>query len=354
MTKVLIMAGGTGGHVIPALTVAKALIENNVDVEWLGTPRGIENELVPKENIPLHHISITGLRGANKLSLVFAPLKLVRALWQAITIIRKVKPDVVLGMGGFASGPGGLASWLLRKKLVIHEQNAAAGLTNRSLAKIANQVLSAFPNTFPARHDTQVVGNPVKKDIDDISAPHSRFTKRSHSPLQVLIVGGSQGAARLNETMIESFQLLQNKIDLNIWHITGKNNLKTVSQQYQQLKIKARVDSFVYDMKEAYSFADIAFCRAGALTISELAAAGVPSVLVPYPYAADDHQTKNAQFLVEKNAAIVIQQHELKPAMAADLLTDFDQHRAILLSMALAAKSVSRPNATADVLQNLI
>jgi len=346
MKKVLIMAGGTGGHVIPALTVAKELIKNTVKVEWLGTPRGIENDLVPSENIKLHHISITGLRGANKLSLLFAPIKLLRALWQAIRLVKKINPDVVLGMGGFASGPGGLAAWLLRKKLVIHEQNAAPGLTNRSLAKIANQVLSAFPDTFPNRKDSVVVGNPVASNI--------RFNKKNTDSLQILIVGGSQGATKLNETMLEVISLMQDKMPYKIWHITGKKDQDKITAAYQRLNVKARVDAFVKDMHEAYAFANVAFCRAGALTVSELAAAAVPSILVPYPYAADDHQTKNAEFLSDKNAAILIQQRDLQAQNLLDILLLLNQDREKLLAMSLAAQQLSRPNATTEVINRLV
>ena len=318
----LIMAGGTGGHVFPALATAEKLKEQGVHVEWLGSKHGIEGELVPAANIKLHSIDVKGLRGKGKLSLLLAPFKLLFALYQAIKVLLKVKPNVVLGMGGFASGPGGLAAWILRKPLVIHEQNAVAGMTNKALSRFSKNVLEAFVDAFPASVSTTSVGNPVRGSILQMPEPQERYADRT-GKIRLLVVGGSLGAKAINELLPEVLAELTPEQRPDVWHQTGKRNIEATLARYAEFKLAdCKVVPFIDAMDEAYAWADIVLCRSGALTVSELSIAGVPAILVPFPFAVDDHQTKNARYLADENAAVLIQQNELNKASLTSLLTE--------------------------------
>ncbi len=346
---VLIMAGGTGGHVFPALVVAEALRNLDRQVVWLGTPKGIENRLVPEAGIPLERIRIAGLRRKGLLSWLLAPLKLLVAEWDALRVVRRCRPGVVLGMGGFAAGPGGVAAWLLRRPLVIHEQNAAAGLTNRLLAGLAREVLQAFPGSFSAAARARTVGNPVRSEILAVENPGERFGARDslNSGLRVLVLGGSQGALALNKAVPAAAALIGADAQLDIWHQTGEATHADALHAYEQANVQARVDPFIADMAAAYAWADMVVCRSGALTVSELAAAGVGAVLVPYPGSVDDHQTLNARFLADAGAAVLIQQSELTPRRLAEELLTSASDRQLLLERASRARELA-PHDAAD------
>ena len=345
--KVLIMAGGTGGHVYPALTVADKLLDKNVAVEWLGTERGIENRLVPERSLPLHFISITGLRGKGLLSWLLMPFQLIRAVQQAIAIIKRIKPDVVLGLGGFASGPGGLAARLLRLPLVIHEQNAVAGTTNRWLNKMATQSLQAFPNSLAG---ALTVGNPVRDSILNIAPPSERL-KQDKEKTNLLIVGGSLGALTLNKVVPEALAMLDDELKLNVWHQTGEKHFQFTQTQYRQRSVAGKIEAFVDNMNEAYTWADLIICRSGALTVSEVSAVGLAAIFIPFPYAIDDHQTKNAAFLVEANAAKLVPEKKLTANLLAEILKDLLTDRQRLLVMAENSRNVSVRDA-ADAVSN--
>jgi len=345
LPKVLIMAGGTGGHVYPALTVAEKLLANNAVVEWLGTRRGIENRLVPQKGLPLHFISITGLRGKGLLRWVIMPWQLMRAIAQAISLIRKIKPDVVLGLGGFASGPGGLAAWLLRLPLIIHEQNAVPGTTNCWLNRVATKSLQAFPNSL---RDATTVGNPVREAILNIASPAQRKQNRDEKP-RLLILGGSLGALKLNQLVPEALALLSADRRPDVWHQSGDTHFALTQDLYAQQNLSARVNAFIDNMHEAYQWADLIICRAGALTVSEVSAVGVAAVFVPFPFAIDDHQTKNAQFLVNAGAAKIIQESELTAKVLADVLRELLSDRSRLLVMAENGRAVSTRDAADKV-----
>ena len=343
---VLIMAGGTGGHVFPALAVADELRARGVPVVWLGTHKGIEARVVKKAGYQIEWLSITGLRGKSTATLLLAPVRLVIACSQAFKVLWQRKPCAVLGMGGFTAGPGGLMAWLMRKPLVIHEQNAVAGLTNRILARLAGNVLEAFPHTF--KRKTQAVGNPVRTDIQQLTEPRTRLASHDGA-LRVLVIGGSLGAVRLNQIVPEAIAKIASEARPQIWHQTGLANLELAQQGYNEHGVEARVDAFIDDMAEAYNWADLVICRAGAMTIFELAAAGVGAILIPYPYAVDDHQTANANYLVDAGAAILKQQSELSSEWLSDTIVKLTQQRDSLVNMAVAARSMAKPNAAVQV-----
>lgn len=343
---VLIMAGGTGGHVFPALAVAEDLRARGHAVSWLGTARGIEARLVPQAGITLETIGVSGLRGKGFTALLAAPWRLMRALWRALAVLRRVQPQVVLGMGGFASGPGGLAAWLQRVPLVVHEQNAIPGLTNRLLARLAHTVLEAFPGSFPAARGAQVIGNPVRPEIAGLPAPAERFAARNGSR-RVLVLGGSQGAQALNESVPHA--LLKANVSCEVWHQTGTAMERDVAAAYTQHGIQARTAAFIDDMAAAYAWADLVVCRAGAMTVSEVAAAGVAAVFVPFPAAVDDHQTHNARVLEAAGAARIVQQRDLTPGVLANMLHELLHDRARLQRMAEQARTQAQPQATRRV-----
>ncbi|MDY6890941.1 MAG: undecaprenyldiphospho-muramoylpentapeptide beta-N-acetylglucosaminyltransferase [Pseudomonadota bacterium] len=345
--KVLIMAGGTGGHVFPALATAEILRQRGVAVEWLGSRAGIENELVPGAGIALYRIEVTGLRGKGGAGLLLAPFRLARALGQALAVLRRARPDLVLGMGGFASGPGGLAAWLLRVPLVVHEQNAIPGLTNRTLARLASRVLQAFPQAFAGRADAITTGNPVRGPILELAPPAERFAGRE-GPLRLLVVGGSLGARAINEMLPRALALLEPGQRPEVWHQTGKAHLEATTAAYAEAGVQASVVPFIERMDRAYGWADLVVCRAGALTVSEIEIAGLGAIFVPFPYAVDDHQSANARHLEQAGAARVVQQAELSPQRLAALLQEMGT-REQLLQMAERARQQARPAASTTV-----
>jgi len=341
--RLLVMAGGTGGHVFPGLAVAGQLADEGWEILWLGTAERMEAQLVPQQGFAIEFIDIRGVRGNGLKRLLLAPLQVVRAIWQARRIMRRFKPDVVLGMGGYASGPGGVAARLCGIPLVLHEQNAAAGLTNRLLARLASRVLCAFPGTLQAYHP-QVVGNPVRRPITELPAPLQRLRQHG-SALRLLVLGGSLGAKVLNEVVPEAVDLSQTPVE--VWHQTGRGNCIEVSAHYRRLGVTlARVEEFIGDMAEAYRWADVVVCRAGALTVSEVAAVGVAAIFVPLPHAVDDHQTLNARFLVDEGAAWLLPQTELDGEALAQRLDELGQSRQILVDMAEAGRRLAITDAT--------
>jgi UDP-N-acetylglucosamine--N-acetylmuramyl-(pentapeptide) pyrophosphoryl-undecaprenol N-acetylglucosamine transferase len=352
---ILIMAGGTGGHVFPALAVARALRGRNESVVWLGSPQGLEARLVPQEGIALETIRVSGLRRKGAAAWLAAPWRLAVALADALRVVRRRRPKVVLGMGGFASGPGGIAAWLLRRPLVIHEQNAVAGLTNRLLAGLAREVLEAFPGSFSAGRPVRVTGNPVRAEISALPPPRERLAGRSGA-LHLLVLGGSQGARVLNENVPAALALVPAASRPEIWHQAGEATLDVARGAYRAAHVGARVDPFIPDMAAAYAWADVVVCRAGALTVAELAAAGLPSVLVPFAGAVDDHQTRNAAVLVGAGAATLVPQAELSPSRLAAEIAPYLQDRQLALERAERARALARPAATneiADVCQRV-
>lgn len=356
---VLIMAGGTGGHVFPALAVADELSERGIPVVWLGTRAGIESRLVPQAGYPIEWMSITGLRGKNTLTLLLAPARLMMACWQALRVLFRRKPCVVLGMGGFASGPGGLVAWLSRKPLVVHEQNAIPGLTNKVLAKLATVVLQAFPGVF---NNAITTGNPVRQSICDLQDPVTRFNQDANDfanapqrKLRLLVIGGSLGAVKLNEVIPQALANIDFDTRPEVIHQTGLKNLESARANYADADVKANVEAFINDMSSAYAWADLVICRAGAMTVFELAAAGVASILVPYPYAVDDHQSVNARYLEQAGAAIIRQQDMLTADWLVEMIEDFTADHERLQQMAIAARSLAIPGSAktiADVCLN--
>ncbi len=340
------MAGGTGGHVFPALALARLLRAASYEVVWLGTQRGLEARVVPAENLAIEWLAMSGLRGKGAATLLLAPFKLAQSIWQAWRIVRRIRPRLVVGFGGFVTGPGGVAAWLVRTPLVIHEQNAIAGYSNRCLAHIARRVLVAFPGAFPGGVDAHLVGNPVRAEIVAQPAPAVRFASRAGT-LRLLIVGGSLGASRLNAVVPQAVKL--SGLELRVRHQAGERGLDATRVAYAQAGVAADISAFIDDMASAYADADLVICRAGALTISELAAVGVASVLVPFPAAVDDHQTFNARFLVRESAAVLIADRELTAERLAAELKVLCAGRGKLLAMAERARLVARPRATEEL-----
>lgn len=343
LKRVMIMAGGTGGHVFPGLALARYLREQGVEVHWLGTSQGIEARLVPEAGIPLHLIQVAGLRGKGVKTLLGAPLQVSRAIKQAMRVMREVRPDVVLGMGGFASGPGGVASWLLGVPLVVHEQNAKAGLTNRLLSLVAKRVLEGFPGAFQPRAKVVYVGNPVRVEIENLSVPASRLVP-AHSPMRLLVIGGSLGAQALNSMVPEALKRLDPASRPDVWHQTGDKHFDIAKKSYEIVGLEPKINPFIKDMAAAYAWADVVLCRAGALTVAELCSAGLGAVFVPFPHAVDDHQTANANFMVKSGAAICIQQSELTPERLADIVRELVSVPASRLAMAEAARRLRQAN----------
>lgn len=344
---VLIMAGGTGGHVFPALAAADVLLRSGLRVQWLGTARGIEADLVPKAGIPLHFISVSGFRGKGWRAQLVAPFRIARAFWQALQLLKRVNPQCVLGLGGFAAGPGGVAAWLLRKPLVIHEQNAVAGTTNRLLAFIAKHILLGYPHALDSEN-AEFVGNPVRAAIANLPAPEQRWRERTGA-LRLLVLGGSLGAQPINNVVPAAIALLPENLRPEIIHQTGRAHVDAVREQYRDAGIAARAEPFIDDMAEAYAWADVVLCRAGALTVAELSAAGVGAILVPLPHAIDDHQTHNARWLSEQRAGVLIPQHELSAEYLANVLREFSAKPQELLAWAHNARALAKPDAAQRV-----
>ena len=324
-----------------------------MDVFWLGTRRGLEAEVVPQAGFQIYFISIGGLRGKRITTLLLAPFKLAMALMQSFMVLMRLRPDLVLGMGGFVTGPGGIMAWMLRRPLIIHEQNAVAGLTNRLLSRFATLVVQAFPNTFPDKSNVITLGNPVRPEIAKLPPPEERYPKRE-GPLRLLVLGGSLGAVSLNKTVPAGIGFMPRQHRPQVLHQTGKGNRQAALEYYESVHMQANVVPFIRQMEEAYEWADLVVCRAGALTIAELAAAGVASILVPYPHAVDDHQTVNAKYLADAGAALLVPQDRLTPEYLSDLLISFAGEnmtpvRERLLKMAMAARQLAQVNATDDV-----
>lgn len=340
--KIMILAGGTGGHVFPGLAVAEHLLTQGHQVFWMGTQGRLEARVVPKAGIIMDWLSVSGIRGKGWLVKLFAPFMLVKACWQARRILSQRKPDVVLGMGGFVAGPGGLMAKLLGIPLVIHEQNSVPGMTNRIIAHFATQSLEAFQGSFDSSIRAQCVGNPLRKAING-----RKVGLDLRKPVCILIIGGSLGAKVLNDIVPKTIaDLLPEPV---IWHQTGRAMEVAVHDSYEALHINARVEVFIDNMAEAYQWADLVICRSGAITVSELVAMGLPSILVPYPYAVDDHQTKNARYLSDSGAAILMSQDKFTVDHLAEILKKLLQNRAEINAMGQAASALARPDAAARV-----
>ena len=348
MTTVMILAGGTGGHVFPALAVARQLRDQGVTVVWVGTRKGIEARLVPAAGFEMEWITIRGLRRTGLLSWLLLPVRLGVAMFQSWRIMRRRKPDVVLAMGGFVAAPGGLVASLLRRPLLIHEQNAVAGLTNRWLAYIADVVMCGFPETFGSHPGVRHVGNPVRPEILKLAPPAERLSARQ-GPLRVLVVGGSQGALVFNSVLPDAAANLSRSHVLEIWHQAGRSGCTSTERAYRKFSIEARVTIFIDDIAQAYDWADVLICRAGAMTIAEIAAAGLAAILVPYPHAVDDHQTANARYLADRDAAILVPQGEFDSSRLAELLAGLAANRGLLQKMAVNARACAVPDAAEAV-----
>jgi UDP-N-acetylglucosamine--N-acetylmuramyl-(pentapeptide) pyrophosphoryl-undecaprenol N-acetylglucosamine transferase len=345
---VLIMAGGTGGHVFPALAVAKVLRERGVAVVWLGVPASMESRLVPANGFPIEWVRVQGIRGKGLLAWLMAPLRIVDAVLQAMAVLRRVRPRAVLGAGGYVSGPGGIAAWLMRIPLLIHEQNAIPGLTNRWLARLAGQVMQAFPGTFKASVHARTVGNPVRADIAATPAPASRFAGRS-GRARLLVFGGSLGAQRLNALVPKALAHLDPERRPHVRHQAGERGIDAARAAYQENHVEAEVTPFIEDMAAAYAWADVAVCRAGAMTVAELQAAGLGALLIPLPIATDDHQTKNAAALVSVGAARVLQERDMTAESLSACIAELTADRARMLEMAEAARSLRVIDAATQV-----
>ena len=339
---ILIMAGGTGGHIFPALAVAHAMHDAGWRVVWLGNPEGMEARLVPQHGFEMVNLKFAALRGKGLLRKLLLPLNLLKGFWQAQKAIRQVQPNVVLGMGGYITFPGGMMASLLGKPLVVHEQNSVAGLANRVLAGVADRIVTGFPDVLKKG---VWAGNPVRPEIARIAPPAERFAGRSGA-LRVLIIGGSLGALALNEMVPKGFALLGASDQPQIVHQAGEKHLEALKANYVAVGVQAHCVSFIDDMAGAYEWADLVICRSGALTVAELAAAGVASILVPFPHAVDDHQTDNAKFLVNVGGAFLLPQSELTPDAIA-LIRNYS--RGQLLEMAEKARSLAKPDATEEV-----
>lgn len=343
---VMILAGGTGGHIFPGLAVAHALRDRGVPVLWLGAEGGMETRLVPQHDFQIDTIPVKGVRGKGLATLFAAPFKLLAAVSAARQTLRQRQPRAVISFGGYAAGPGGLAAKLAGVPLLVHEQNRAPGLTNRVLAKFARRVLTGFPQTFAGGRE-ELVGNPVRSQISAIAPPAQRFALRDDS-LRLLVLGGSQGARALNNAVPQALAALATG-SIAVRHQCGEKMRTDAEAAYAQAGISASVEPFIADMAEAYAWADLVVCRAGALTLAEICAAGVGSVLVPFPQAVDDHQTRNAEYLVERGAALLLKQDDALAARLADVLRDLAGNADKRRAMAEAARQLARPDAAARV-----
>ena len=364
MSCVLIMAGGTGGHVFPGLAVARRLIEQRVHVIWLGTRRGLEARVVPASGlaIDMEWVTIQGVRRKGWLSWLLFPFKLIYAMVQTFRVLRRRKPDAVLSMGGFVAGPGGLMARMTRTPLIIHEQNAIPGMTNKYLALLADHVLSGFPNAFNEHVAARPVGNPVRDEIVALPPPEKRFSQH-HDHLRLLVVGGSLGAKIFNDVVPQAIKSLPGSARPQVWHQCGKGNQLVVERAYNpgsrgqgsgvsegnSSLTSIRVSEFIDDMAAAYDWADVVLCRAGAMTVAELAASGSAAILVPYLYAVDDHQTANARFLCEREAAVLLPQAQFTAERLAELLAGFAGRRDLLLKMARTARGLAITDAAETI-----
>ncbi|MCK5435578.1 MAG: undecaprenyldiphospho-muramoylpentapeptide beta-N-acetylglucosaminyltransferase [Nitrosomonadaceae bacterium] len=337
------MAGGTGGHVFPALAVADYMKVSGWRVVWLGTKGGMEEILVPQKGYDIEIMDFSGLRGKNLMVWFLLPLRLLLAFWQSAKVLFQIRPDVVLGMGGYPAFPGGIMASLLNKPLLIHEQNSVPGLANKILAKFADKVLLGFPNAI--RNEKKIIfsGNPVRKEISQLDIPDKRYAGRS-GKLKLLIIGGSLGAQALNSIVPKMLKLIPDHMRPLVTHQAGRKHLETLKKNYAEAGVEGELVVFIENIAVQYADCDLVICRAGALTIAELTAAGIASILVPFPYAVDDHQTSNAKFLSDKDAAVLLPQNELTPQGLAQLLMEFTREK--LLGMAMKARELARPDAT--------
>ncbi len=335
---VMIMAGGTGGHVFPALAVAKVLAGRGIAVVWLGVPGSMEARLVPANGFPIEWVRVAGIRGKGLAAWAMAPLRIAGAVLQCLKIMRRVRPAVVLGAGGYVSGPGGIAAWLKSIPLLIHEQNAVAGMTNRWLSRVATEVLEAFPGTFRPGVAARTVGNPVRADIADLPEPAVRFAGRGPRA-RLLVFGGSQGAQRLNALVPQALSRIDPATRPEVRHQAGARGIDAARAAYVECQVEAEVLPFIEDMAAAYAWADLALCRAGAMTIAELQAAGLGALLVPFPGAVDDHQTRNAEALVRAGAACILQERDLTADTLSAGIAALTADRPRLLLMAEAART---------------
>ncbi len=343
--RVMIMAGGTGGHVYPALAVANWLREHQHEVVWLGTRAGIEARVVPEAGYPVEWIHVTGLRGKSLATWLAAPVRLLRALLEAWVAVRRQRPHVVLGMGGFVTGPGGVAAWLSRIPLLVHEQNAIAGLSNRLLSHLATQVYEAFPGSFKPARQAQLLGNPVREDIEALEEPAQRLATHRPPP-RLLVLGGSLGARTLNLTVPAALARLPSAQRPAVRHQAGARGLEQARAAYQEHKVEVELTPFIEDMAEAYGWADLVLCRAGALTIAEVTSAGVGAILVPYPYAVDDHQAHNGRAMVDAGAALMLRDDALEADALARLLDELFTDPQRLHQMAERARALAYRGAT--------
>ncbi|NCW08229.1 MAG: undecaprenyldiphospho-muramoylpentapeptide beta-N-acetylglucosaminyltransferase [Gammaproteobacteria bacterium] len=341
---ICIMAGGTGGHIFPGLAVAEELIKRGETVHWIGSKHGLEGRLVPEKGIPMHYLAVRGLRGKHGLQRITGPIRLGVSVIQALILMLRLKPSVCVGFGGYPAGPGGIAARMMKIPVVIHEQNAVAGMTNKYLAKFATKVLTAFPDVIEG---AECVGNPIRPEIDSVGRQRIADGHQPSDTTRVLVIGGSQGAKSLNEQLPEKLKTVASQFGIEVTHQTGVSGKDQVDEQYQALDLDATVVAFISRMDEAYREADIVVCRAGALTVSELASAAMPSVLIPFPYAVDDHKTKNGQQLQNAGAAVVVQEKDLDIFVAK--LSDILRAPENLTQMARAARSVAKPEATQHV-----
>lgn len=339
----LVMAGGTGGHIFPGLAVAQALREQGWKVHWLGAPGSMEERLVPPQGFPLETIDFSGVRGKGLLTLALLPLRLLKAFAQAWAVVRRVRPDVVIGLGGYISFPGGMMATLAGKPLILHEQNSVAGMANKVLANVASRVFCAFPNALPG---AQWVGNPLRQAFLQQPPPAERFAGRS-GPLRILVVGGSLGAKALNDTVPQALALIPPEQRPQVRHQSGAKQMQALQASYAAAGVQAELTPFIDDTASAYAQADLVICRAGASTVTELAAVGAAAIYVPFPHAVDDHQTTNARFVVDAGGGWVVQQTALSPEKLAHMIQNMQ--RSTLLETAQKAKMMQKIEATAAV-----
>ena len=345
---ILITAGGTGGHVYPGLAVADALRAQNIPVVWMGTRKGLVAKVIPAAGIDIAWLEVSGVRGKGLGAKLLAPFRIIKAMWQSLDIMREYKPAAVLGMGGFVSGPGGFVAALIGIPVIIHEQNAYPGTTNSILSRFVLETLEGFNDTFPEKIDAVPVGNPVRPEIANIAPPEERLAGREVG-FRLLVVGGSLGAQALNEIVPRAVARIEDKLSVQIVHQAGEETFEIAQVSYEGMGVQAHVVPFIEDMAGAYEWADLIVCRAGALTVAEVSAAGLASVLVPYPYAIDDHQTANAMYLAKEGAAILSPQKDLTAESLAQVIEALMQQPEQLLAMSLKARSLAKPDATDKV-----
>ena len=351
---IVIMAGGTGGHVFPALAVAEYLRQKGETIIWLGTRAGIEARVVPAAGFAIEWLSVKGLRGKGLGALILTPFRLAHACWQALLTLIRLRPKAVLGMGGFVSGPGGLMAWILSIPLFVHEQNSVIGLTNRLLGRIAKKSYFAFPEAAAKIPRSEYVGNPVRSDLIDLPMPEVRLAGRNDNQLNLLVIGGSLGAATLNRVIPEAVSQLSTAERPVIKHQCGNTHLEVCQQQYLTLQVEAEVFGFIDNMREVYEWADLVVCRAGALTIAEITSVGIASILIPFPFAVDNHQYHNARFLEHHQAARILLEDKLDAVTLALQLSYFRQNREALIEMSMRARALSKTSATKQLAEGIL